>query len=422
VDSLEALQALHEVGGLGDVFSRVPAQQIAKALDAFASLSLATVPVSNNGMVTPPRMTTPMPTDDNVEMASPSETPRTRLGGDDGSLEEKEEKAASPDTPVPAQGDAPKPPEPVELTEPHADSVAQQPEPSLEGTPASSSPPVALKRIDSWEQMLLDDEEWQKQQRAELEQWRQDQGEQQKWQEWERQQQQRQPWTNPPGKKPDAKLPHDSCYSEKTWKGLETYDRWLRGKPFMACVYGKPILNVHETDKWGNPVNAMGECDIEQNGWDVCDACVVNRILGRALIGPDFNWDSCWWDKKLNRWVPGIDVRCPIESQFKAFAKYGCPTPPRTAEIRDLMLGAAKHDLKSERAFIESLPKSLRREALNDGRFAMTAKSALGLGLDDDKNTDYEDANHKISVDKQDQEPNKYEYCSDEMSDTGADA
>ena len=40
----------------------------------------------------------------------------------------------------------------------------------------------------------------------------------------------------------------------------------------------------------------------------------------------------------------------------------------------------------------------------------------------------YEDANHQISVDKQDQEPNKYyehkyyEYCSDEMSDTGADA
>ena len=94
------------------MFSRVPAQQIAKALDAFASLSLATVPVSNNGMVTPPRMTTPMPTDDNVEMASPSETPRTRLGGDEGSLEEKEEKAASPDTPVPAQGDAPQPPEP----------------------------------------------------------------------------------------------------------------------------------------------------------------------------------------------------------------------------------------------------------------------------------------------------------------------
>ena len=42
----------------------------------------------------------------------------------------------------------------------------------------------------------------------------------------------------------------------------------------------------------------------------------------------------------------------------------------------------------------------------------------MGLGLD----TTYEDANHQISVDKQDQEPNKYEYCSDEMSDTGADA
>ena len=46
-----------------------------------------------------------------------------------------------------------------------------------------------------------------------------------------------------------------------------------------------------------------------------------------------------------------------------------------------------------------------------------------GLDLDDDKNADYEDANHQISIDKQKQEPNKYyEYCSDGMSDTGADA
>ena len=36
VDSVDALQALHKLGGLGDVFSRVPAQQVADALSAAA--------------------------------------------------------------------------------------------------------------------------------------------------------------------------------------------------------------------------------------------------------------------------------------------------------------------------------------------------------------------------------------------------
>ena len=41
VDTVEALQALRELNGLDGVFSAVPAQQVAKALDAFAALSIA---------------------------------------------------------------------------------------------------------------------------------------------------------------------------------------------------------------------------------------------------------------------------------------------------------------------------------------------------------------------------------------------
>ena len=41
VDSIDALQALYKLGGLSDVFSRVPAQQVADALDALAALSLS---------------------------------------------------------------------------------------------------------------------------------------------------------------------------------------------------------------------------------------------------------------------------------------------------------------------------------------------------------------------------------------------
>lgn len=47
VDSVEALQALHKLGGLSDVFSRVPAQQVADALDALspAGQGLASAPL-----------------------------------------------------------------------------------------------------------------------------------------------------------------------------------------------------------------------------------------------------------------------------------------------------------------------------------------------------------------------------------------
>ena len=47
VDSVEALQALHKLGGLSDVFSRVPALQVADALDALspAGQGLASAPL-----------------------------------------------------------------------------------------------------------------------------------------------------------------------------------------------------------------------------------------------------------------------------------------------------------------------------------------------------------------------------------------
>ena len=61
---------------------------------------------------------------------------------------------------------------------------------------------------------------------------------------WQRQQQQRQPWKASLGPDWDAKLPHDQRYGEKGWRALETYDRWLRGQPVMACVFGSGTNNM----------------------------------------------------------------------------------------------------------------------------------------------------------------------------------
>eukprot|EP00964_Phaeocystis_antarctica_P094047 scaffold60808_cov66-Phaeocystis_antarctica.AAC.10 len=48
------------------------------------------------------------------------------------------------------------------------------------------------------------------------------------------------------------------------------------------------------------------------------------------------------WDDALGRFVFPIDTRFKVESQFPTFASYGHEVPPRTAELKDLMLQAAR--------------------------------------------------------------------------------
>ena len=51
------------------------------------------------------------------------------------------------------------------------------------------------------------------------------------------------------------------------------------------------------------------------------------------------------FDPALGRFVFRlIDARCGIESQLAAFSKCGYEVPPRTAELKDLMLQAARRD------------------------------------------------------------------------------
>ena len=89
-----------------------------------------------------------------VETASPSvQTPRTQLGGDGDSLEEKVEQAAPPNiTQRHVQGDAPQPPKQSRIsTRPAPHSERPTPdcsaaEPPHVGAPAFSSPPAGVAK------------------------------------------------------------------------------------------------------------------------------------------------------------------------------------------------------------------------------------------------------------------------------------
>ena len=170
---------------------------------------------------------------------------------------------------------------------------------------------------------------------------------------WQRQQQQRQPWKASLGPAWDAKLPHDQRYGEKGWRALETYDRWLRGQPVMACVFGKDFSEPY----------AFEEACYVESPYDItgmCDACTLNSVLGRALYSPAYHGD-CFrprFDDELDRFVFDIDTRRGVESEFAAFARCGHEVPPCTDELKDLMLQAAQRDHEFQRWCDMGQPRS----------------------------------------------------------------
>ena len=328
VYDVNGLLVLRSIDGLSGVFSRVVAAQVADALDALGSLSIAEQEPMSGGLTTPTRATQVQRCLDSasttttttayaapvgaVETASPSvQTPRTQMGGDGGSLEEKVEQAAPPKiTSWHVQGVAPN-----HQTEQQPGPASQRPspysaaEPPLVGAPAFSSPPAARRS--------------------------------EQFQAWQHARRQQRPWKLPLGPKPDAKLPHDQRYGESGWLALETYDSWLRGDPIMSCVFEKDF---------GKPGAFEEECDIESPDEPrLCEACKLSSILGRALSEPDYynplGHFLGHFDPALDRFVFRlIDARCGIESQLAAFSKCGYEVPPRTAELKDLMLQAARRD------------------------------------------------------------------------------
>ena len=164
VYDVNGLLVLRSIDGLSGVFSRVVAAQVADALDALGSLSIAEQEPMSGGLTTPTRATQVQRCLDSasttttttayaapvgaVETASPSvQTPRTQMGGDGGSLEEKVEQAAPPKiTSWHVQGVAPN-----HQTEQQPGPASQRPspysaaEPPLVGAPAFSSPPAARR-------------------------------------------------------------------------------------------------------------------------------------------------------------------------------------------------------------------------------------------------------------------------------------
>ena len=164
VYDVNGLLVLRSIDGLSGVFSRVVAAQVADALDALGSLSIAEQEPMSGGLTTPTRAAQVQRCLDSasttttttayaapvgaVETASPSvQTPRTQMGGDGGSLEEKVEQAAPPKiTSWHVQGVAPN-----HQTEQQPGPASQRPspysaaEPPLVGAPAFSSPPAARR-------------------------------------------------------------------------------------------------------------------------------------------------------------------------------------------------------------------------------------------------------------------------------------
>ena len=90
----------------------------------------------------------------------------------------------------------------------------------------------------------------------------------------------------------------------------------------------------------------------------VCKACRLNLVLGNMLC--ESMCPSERFDDTLGRFVFPIDTRCRVETQFLAFASYGHEVPPRTAELKDLMLQAAREEHEENVRMNESRPKSER--------------------------------------------------------------
>ena len=95
----------------------------------------------------------------------------------------------------------------------------------------------------------------------------------------------------------------------------------------------------------------------------------LNSVLAGVLFSADQERRGRRQDGQLHgslRWrAPTVarfvfDARYGIERQFQAFARCGHEVPPRTAELMDLMLQAARSESKEQRAQDECLPKAMR--------------------------------------------------------------
>ena len=86
----------------------------------------------------------------------------------------------------------------------------------------------------------------------------------------------------------------------------------------------------------------------------------IKKIENKILRGrKKKSWDRAN-DDALGRFVFPIDTRCRVETQFLAFASYGHGVPPRTAELKDLMLQAAREEHEENVRMNQSRPKSER--------------------------------------------------------------
>ena len=79
------------------------------------------------------------------------------------------------------------------------------------------------------------------------------------------------------------------------------------------------------------------QCEVDNlNEPRLCKVCKLNVVLGDMLSCDFGRLDA--WDDALGRFVFPIDTRFKVESQFPTFASYGHEVPPRTAELKDLIL------------------------------------------------------------------------------------
>ena len=409
VYDLAGLSVLHDLGGLRDVFSRVAASQIASALDRLT--------ISNTEPALPAGLTTPPPRaastaavqgitgrgiifdaapesqqpeaaaeNDRKETASLPEPTRTQMGGNGSSLEEKVEQAAPPSsTSEHVQGDAPQPvavqsnhpesspPDPATRT-PSPYSAAELPH---VGAPASSSPPVdsqptpfkfdaSFKAPPSKGPPFKFQAQQQQQEDSDSDS-NSDDGtfprlgteDLKRFQAWQQQQRQRKPWKTSPspphGPVWYEKLPYDIKYSCRQWLVLEFYDQWLRGEELDdGCVIEDDLAYSSE---FFRPDALDEQCEVDGQH-RVCKACRLNLVLGNMLC--ESMCPSERFDDTLGRFVFPIDTRCRVETQFLAFASYGHEVPPRTAELKDLMLQAAREEHEENVRMNESRPKSER--------------------------------------------------------------
>ena len=431
VYDLDGLHALHSLDSLGDVFSRVVALQVANALDKLT--------ISNQepaGLTTPrPRAATmaavpgtavrgidfdAAPHSQQPEAAAendrePASLPEpTRSGGEGGSLGEEVEQAVPPTTQCNRNWEMP--PNPPTASSENIRSSAPT-GPSLAGAPATSPPAVDFQPPISFLELNADALELLELAKVDMQIWHKElQVDMQMWQQRHLTQKR---WTTPPGPMPGSELPLEWRYSEREWRALELYDRWLCGEALTTEQEGR-----YEDDL---------DCgEIEVKG--LREAELVNHILAAALrynlsIG---DGDALLGEVEMRTGdgtsagtakIKAVDARYPAASpgNVMAFAMHGasgaiaCPAlcagkvdehpllgatqsnPPSPAEAMQLMVKAARAELDKQRGLDERAGRGFVRyparagEPERSGRRCYDDGSAGDAAKYDDAHTDDDD-------------------------------